>query len=99
MLNNAARLIGVSCLVVFALVLVPRASLAGQADKPKNEKTKNALKGKPCKGFNPKTDEIVETDKKGNCVLYHRGKGSSGVSFVYDQDGQLWSRVYGKDLQ
>ena len=86
---------------ILFFVLTPMYSYAGQEVKQGVEKTatKKGSNGKPCKGFDPKIDTVIEKDKNGNCALYHRYKDSPDVSFVYDKNGELWARNYGKNLQ
>lgn len=53
-----------------------------------------SVTGKPCKGFDPKTDEVIEVDAQGNCVYYETGDKSSGVTYIYNANGEFWSRSY-----
>ncbi|SNR67562.1 hypothetical protein SAMN04488503_0790 [Humidesulfovibrio mexicanus] len=87
-----------------ALFAILAFAVSGQAAEQGGQKAKAASarkvkEGKPCKGFDPKTDVVVERDKAGNCVLYHRDPNSPGVSFVFDANGELWARSYGKNFE
>lgn len=93
-----------TCLAFAAVCTILAVAVCGYAgehgkQQAKAASAKNVKQGKPCKGFDPKTDVVIERDKAGNCVLYHRDPDCPGVSFVFDANGELWARHYGKNFE
>lgn len=87
-----------ACYAILAFAVCGQAAEQG-AQKAKAASAKKVKEGKPCKGFDPKTDVVIERDKAGNCVLYHRNPNSPDVSFIFDADGEMYARSYGKNFQ